>query len=210
MVASDAGRAVVVLWLVLANDLVTIAIISSILEILTMVRQPAREAAVPTLVETEQLVKANSFSAAAAYGTAPIGAATWSGVAALYAVVGAVGPIDRAPDLAFVLDSVTFLVSGAIVATMVIPKPTLADTSGARDRAGRGWAQPLRDMVEGFAFVTRTRTVRRVVFGMAVALFGGSALLPLGQSFASTVLRGRRHRVRVCWSPPWAWGWAWA
>ncbi|MDE0352640.1 MAG: MFS transporter [bacterium] len=190
MVASDAGRAVVVLWLVLANDLVTIAVISSILEILTMVRQPAREAAVPTLVETEQLVKANSFSAAAAYGTAPIGAATWSGVAALYAVLGAVGPIDRAPDLAFVLDSVTFLVSGAIVATIAIPKPTLADASGARDRAGRDWSQPLRDMVEGFAFVTRTRTVRRVVFGMAVALFGGSALLPLGQSFASTVLRG--------------------
>ena len=44
--------------------------------------------------------------------------------------------------------------------------------------------------MEGFAFVTRTRTVRRVVFGMAVALFGGSALLPLGQSFARTVLQG--------------------
>ena len=190
MVASDVGRAVVVLWLVLANDLVTIAVISSILEILTMVRQPAREAAVPTLVDTEQLVKANSFSAAAAYGTAPIGAATWSGVAALYALVGSLGPIDRAPDLAFVLDSVTFLVSGAIVATIAIPKPTLADAGAAGDRAGRDWSQPLRDMVEGFAFVTRTRTVRRVVFGMAVALFGGSALLPLGQSFASTVLRG--------------------
>lgn len=190
MVLSDAGRAVVVLWLILANDLVTIAIISSILEILTMVRQPAREAAVPTLVDTEQLVKANSFSAAAAYGTAPIGAATWSGLAALYALVGAVGPIDRAPDLAFAFDSLTFLVSGAIVATIGIPKPTLAEGSGAGDRQGRDWKQPLRDLVEGFAFVTRTRTVRRVVFGMAVALFGGSALLPLGQSFARNVLRG--------------------
>ena len=190
MVLSDGGRAVVVLWLVLANDLVTIAIISSILEILTMVRQPAREAAVPTLVDTEQLVKANSFSAAAAYGTAPLGAAAWSGVAALYALVGAVGPIDRAPDLAFVLDSLTFLVSGAIVATIAIPRPTLAEGSGGGDGQGKDWRQPLRDLVEGFAFVTRTRTVRRVVFGMAVALFGGSALLPLGQSFARTVLSG--------------------
>ena len=190
MVLSDGGRAVVVLWLILANDLVTIAIISSILEILTMVRQPAREAAVPTLVNTEQLVKANSFSAAAAYGTAPIGAAAWSGVAALYALVGAVGPIDRAPDLAFALDSVTFLVSGAIVATIAIPKPTLAEGRDAGDGQGKNWRQPLRDLVEGFAFVTRTRTVRRVVFGMAVALFGGSALLPLGQSFARTVLSG--------------------
>jgi len=190
MVLSDGGRAVVVLWLILANDLVTIAIISSILEILTMVRQPAREAAVPTLVNTEQLVKANSFSAAAAYGTAPIGAATWSGVAALYALTGAVGPIDRAPDLAFALDSVTFLVSGAIVATIAIPKPALAGRRAAGEGPGKDWRQPLRDLVEGFSFVTRTRTVRRVVFGMAVALFGGSALLPLGQSFARTVLSG--------------------
>ena len=189
MVLSDAGRGVVVLWLVLANDLVTIAIISSILEILTMVRQPAREAAVPTLVDAKQLVKANSFSATAAYGTAPIGAATWSGVAALYALMDAFGPIDRAPDLAFALDSVTFLISGAIVATIPIPKPTLAE-EGAGGGAGSHWSQPFRDMVEGFAFVTQTRTVRRVVFGMAVALFGGSALLPLGQSFASVVLQG--------------------
>lgn len=73
------------------------------------------------------------------------------------------------------------------MATISIPKPTLAEDSPAVDR---DWRQPLRDLGEGVAFVTQTRTVRRVVFGMAVALFGGSALLPLGQSFAEDVLGG--------------------
>lgn len=190
MVLSDVGRGVVVLGLVLADNLVTIAIISSVLEILTMIRQPAREAAVPTLVRSDQLVKANSFSAAAAYGTAPIGASTWSGLAALYVLMGDIGPINRGPDLAFALDSLTFMLSGLLVATIAIPKPTLAQEDTSRHRIGRDWSLPLRDLAEGFSFVTRTRNVRRVVFGMAVALFGGSSLLPLGQSFAADVLQG--------------------
>ena len=190
MVLSDVGRGVVVLGFVLADDLVTIAIISALLEILTMIRQPAREAAVPTLVSADELVKANSFSAAAAYGTAPLGAAAWAGLAAVFSVLGTLGPIDRGPDLAFAVDAVTFLVSGGIVATIVIPKPTLASRRAAGTATGGDWRQPFRDLVEGFAFVTQTRTVRRVVFGMAVALFGGSALLPLGQSFAMDVLGG--------------------
>lgn len=190
MVLSDAGRGVVVLAFVLADDLVTIAIISALLEILTMIRQPAREAAVPTLVAPNDLVKANSLSAAAAYGTAPLGAAAWAALAALFSVTGVLGPIDRGPDLAFSVDAVTFLVSGGIVATIAIPKPTLANRRDEESATGGAWRQPFRDLVEGFAFVTQTRTVRRVVFGMAVALFGGSALLPLGQSFATDVLGG--------------------
>lgn len=190
MVLSDVGRGVVVLGFVLADDLVTIGIISALLEILAMIRQPAREAAVPTLVAPDQLVKANSFSAAAAYGTAPLGAAAWAALAGVFSVTGVLGPIDRGPDLAFSVDAVTFLVSGGIVATIVIPKPTLANHRASGTALGGDWRQPLRDLVEGFAFVTQTRTVRRVVFGMAVALFGGSALLPLGQSFATDVLGG--------------------
>lgn len=187
MVLSDVGRGVVVLTFVLADDLITIAIISSVLEILTMIRQPAREASVPTLVDSGDLVTANSLSAFAAYGTAPIGAAAWTGLAALFTATGGWGPVDRGPDLAFVVDSLTFVASGALVATIRIPKPTLAED---RKPAQRDWMQPLRDLTEGVAFVTQTRTVRRVVLGMAVALFGGSALLPLGQSFSQEILGG--------------------
>lgn len=188
MVISDVGRGVVVLGLIFANNLITLAIISSVLEILTMIRQPAREAAMPTLVETHELVNANSLSLAAAYGTAPIGSAIWSGLAALFVATGSFGPIVRDFDLAFVADAVTFFISGALVASMVIPKPTLQVEANGQEKSD--WKQPFRDLVEGFSFVTSNAAVRRVVFGMALALFGGGALLPLGQSFARDVLGG--------------------
>ena len=186
MVISDFGRAVFVLLLIFVSDLVALAAVSVVLEILTMVRQPAREAAMPTLVEPSDLVSANSLSLAAAYGTAPLGSAVWWGLAAVFVAGGPFGFIENAPGLAFALDSVTFVFSGLLVASMDIPKPTLGQP---RTESGRfDWRQPFADLVEGFAFVTHNSTVRRVVFGMAMALFGGGALLPLGEAFATDVL----------------------
>lgn len=187
MLVSDFGRGAVVLLFLFAQNLVMLAVISALLEVLTMIRQPAREAAVPTLIRQEKLMQANSLSLAAAYGTAPLGAAAWSGLAALFALTGAMGPIDRGPDLAFAVDSITFFISGALVWTIPIPKPELAERPPS-DRVRFDWRQPVRDLVDGFAFVVGTKSVRRVVLGMAVALFGGGALLPLGQSFARDVL----------------------
>ena len=189
MVVSDVGRGIIVVGLIFVNDLVSLAAVSVALEILTMLRQPAREAAMPTLVKPTELVKANSLSLTAAYGTAPVGSALFSGLAALFVANGAVGVIDRAPDLAFALDAITFLISGAIVATIAIPKPTLSRATESSDHPGLDWRQPLRDLADGFVFVTQNKTVRRVVFGMAVALFGGGALLPLGTAFAKDVLQ---------------------
>lgn len=187
MLVSDFGRGAVVLLFLFAQNLVMLAVISALLEVLTMIRQPAREAAVPTLIRQEKLMQANSLSLAAAYGTAPLGAAAWSGLAALFALTGAMGPIDRGPDLAFAVDSITFFISGALVWTIPIPKPELAERPPS-DRVRFDWRQPVRDLMDGFAFVIGTKSVRRVVLGMAVALFGGGALLPLGQSFARDVL----------------------
>lgn len=188
MVISDVGRGIVVLSVIFVSDLVSLAIVSAALEILTMIRQPAREAAMPTLVDPADLVSANSLSLAAAYGTAPVGSAIWIGLAATFERIGGFGAIDRGPDLAFLLDAGTFIVSGVLVATMTIPKPTLQQTG--RTTARPDWRQPFRDLVEGLEFVTHNATVRRVVVGMALALFGGSALLPLGQEFAEDVLGG--------------------
>jgi dTMP kinase len=186
MVISDVGRGVVVLALIFVMDLVALAAVSVVLEVLTMIRQPAREAAMPTLVDESDLVNANSLSLAAAYGTAPIGSAVWFGLAAIYVANGPFGFITNGPGLAFALDAVTFTISGLIVATIAIPKPTLLVETSDSDRFD--WRQPFRDLVEGFVFVTHSPTVRRVVIGMAMALFGGGALLPLGENFASEVL----------------------
>lgn len=199
MIISDFGRGVLVLSLLLITPLAessgpgtalwALAIINFALEMLTLIRQPAREAAVPTLVEPEQLVAANSLSLAAAYGTGPVGSIAFAALAELFESQGAIGFFRSAEDFAFGLDSITFTISGLIILSMSIPQPELAADSGD-EKEKIGWRQSLSDIKEGLDFVAHERTVRNVVLGMAAALFGGGALIALGQPFSEQVLMG--------------------
>ncbi len=199
MVVSDFGRGVLVLALLFVAPIAetsgagiglwALALINFVLEMLTLIRQPAREAAMPTLVAPEQLVAANSLSLAAAYGTGPLGSALFAALATATERTGGFFVFDTAESLAFALDSVTFVLSGVIVATIAIPKPELVKNDTTRaPRTGMDLRQPLRDLLEGFRFVGGVRTVRTVVLGMATALFGGGALIALGQPFSRNVL----------------------
>ncbi len=186
MVVSDFGRAGLVLSLVFVESLPMLFGVSVALEMLTLLRQPAREASVPSLVTPETLVAANSLSLAAAYGTGPLGSLAFT----LLAEASARFPLDvglgTSVALAFLVDGVTFVASGLLVATIPIPSPQLSVERRARGRWD--WRAPLRDIAEGVRFVTTTPSVRGVVVGMATALFGGGALFVLGQPFAGQVL----------------------
>ncbi len=89
----------------------------------------------------------------------------------------------------YTLDSLTFFVSAALVASMRL------DAAGGEPRsrksAGRlDWRAPVRDLADGIRFVVTHRGIRVVIFGMATALFGGGALVAFGQVFASNFLGG--------------------
>ena len=203
MVISDLGRGVLVLALLFVAPLAesngagvglwALAAINFVLEILTLLRQPAREAAMPTLVDPEQLVGANSLSLAAAYGTGPLGSAMYALLATGFERAGGFGLFDSAESFAFGVDSITFVASGIITATIAIPPPELVAEA---EHAGRSRGlrvdlkQPVRDLWEGFRFVAGVESVRNVVLGMATALFGGGALIALGQPFSRDVLSG--------------------
>ena len=74
MVFCDIGRAMVMIVLPFINNLIGLFIASLILEALTMLWSPAKEASVPNLVSEKFLTSANSLSLVAAYGTFPLGA----------------------------------------------------------------------------------------------------------------------------------------
>ncbi len=74
MIFCDIGRAMVMVVLPFVNNLVGLFIASLILEALTMLWSPAKEASVPNLVSEKFLTSANSLSLVAAYGTFPLGA----------------------------------------------------------------------------------------------------------------------------------------
>ena len=186
MIVSDFGRAALVLVLVFVGNYRDLFLITFAIEVLSLLRQPAREAVVPQLVAPRHLMSANGLNLLGAYGTAPIGAALF----ALFAEVGQdffeVFTSAAAIAAAFAFDTVTFLVSGII--TIFIPIQKTHIRRMKRVDGKLDWRAPLREMVEGFQFVAVYPAVRRMVVGMAAGLFGGGALFVLGQPFSKQVL----------------------
>ncbi|HVF51683.1 MAG TPA: MFS transporter [Pyrinomonadaceae bacterium] len=185
MIVSDLLRALVVLgflfvrrpeqlWLIYALTVLQLAF-STFFE-------PAKTAAIPSLVSTEELVPANAITSV-----------TWSVMLTLGAVVG--GAITGAfgTDAAFVLDSVTYLISAALIARIRLPKRpprpkaklTLARATG------------LTDTLEGMRYVrTRPRVLATLLVKPAWGLGGGVLTLlavfgekvfPLGGSSATGI-----------------------
>ena len=183
MVIADFGRAALVIPLVFVGNFRDLFLLTFAIEVLSLIRQPAREAVVPLLIPRKYLMSANGLNLFAGYGTAPIGSA-------LFAVLAEFGgdllsSVSTSPGLsaAFLFDAITFVASGIIVLTISIPTLELST-----ERQSSSARAPLRDMLNGFRFVLGFGAVRRIVVGMATGLFGGGALFVLGQPFAREVL----------------------
>ncbi len=187
MIVCDVGRSVLALSLIFVNSFRILFVVTFFTELLSIIRQPAREALVPTLIPSRHLLTANGLSLLSNYGTAPIGSALFAGLSALGSRLPDFGSFGPSIASAFVFDSFTFLVSAVVVLTTTIPRlelPRARRAKGALD-----FRAPLRDLVEGFRFVARSGPIRRMILGMAAGLFGGGALLVIGQPFAEQVLR---------------------
>jgi MFS family permease len=188
MVTCDIGRAALLALLPFVDTLLGLVVVSFMLEILTLLWGPAKDASVPHLVDEKQLSSANSLSLVAAYGTFPLGSIIFSLLAVLAHWLGHFGPfsalkVDR-EVLALWVDGLTFLTSALIV--MRLPIPHIDRTEGQRI----DWSQSMRDIVEGIRFISSNALVRGVIIGLGVALIGGGTMIPLGPVFAKVTLGG--------------------
>ena len=194
IVIADLGRAVVVPALLFATTLPSLVIISLVLEFLSLLGQSPRAAIVPRLVSRANIVTANSLMLAAAYATIPVGAALNWFLASLPTVtLGDIVPATTAPfALAFLVDSVTFLVSGFAMATLPALRPESVEAARNGEANGYGNTEEgqstWQDLVNGGRYVWHHKSVRRVIASLTAALFGGGVVIALGPSFVKDVL----------------------
>lgn len=190
MVTCDVGRAAVVAMLPLATNVAQLVLASFVLEILTLLWTPAKDASVPNLVPENKLVAANSLGMAAGFGTFPIGAALFASLAPLSARVRESGLVDfvRVDEefLALWLDALTFLGSSLLILTVTL---TRAPRESNGRRRGVDWMAAWRDLTEGLRFVASHRLVRSVMVGLGGGLLGGAAVIPLGPVYTEGLLR---------------------
>jgi MFS family permease len=191
MIASDLVRAVVVLGFLFVRrpEQVWMIYALTVLQLtFSTFFEPAKSASVPSLVEPREIVAANAITSV-----------TWSAMLTLGAAVGGFVTGWVGTDAAFIIDSLTYLGSAALIAGLTLPKRpprpkrklTLAKALG------------ITDTLEGFAYVRqRPRLIAYLavkpawgvgggiltllaVFGEKVFPVGGSAALGIGALYTA-------------------------
>ncbi|NND84790.1 MAG: MFS transporter [Acidimicrobiia bacterium] len=177
MYVSDFARGVLVLGLVFVDSLTALFFVTMAIEMFSLVRQPAREAAMATIVSGEELMRANSVSVLATYGSIPVAGIIWT----VFATI----TVDGAWTSAFVFDSITFMTSAVLMLLLTLPARATVEE---REQGGWDLRAAGADFVEGIRYVGSHPRVRIPVFGIVGALFGGAALFVLGEPFSQDVL----------------------
>jgi MFS family permease len=144
LVASDLARAVLVLGLVFARDLVTIYILVFLMGLARTLFNPTIRAAFPSVVGGGDLTRANALIS----GTFSVSETAGPALGGL--LVATVGV-----NAAFVLDSATYLVSAALLSLISLPRPQRED-----EETGFG-----EDLKAGFAYLAGARVPLAIVFG---------------------------------------------
>lgn len=193
MVACDIGRAGVLATLPFVDTIPGLIVASLVMEVLTLLWAPAKEASVPHLVPPHHLTTANSLSLIAAYGTIPVAAGVFSLLAKLADAIGDFELLTifrGTPEgLAFYFDAATFALSALMIWTLPLPRRRKAERVASSSRLPRiDLGSALADLKEGWQFVFINPVVRAVNLGLATGLIGGGMLVPLGPVFVSDVL----------------------
>jgi dTMP kinase len=188
MVVADLTRAVVIFSLPFVPNLFYLIAASVVLESLTLMWGPAKDASLPHVVPAAHLTHANSLNLIAVYGPWPLASVVYAFMSTFGAFLGRSVPalegLEENPEaLALWLDSLTFCFSALMIWTLSI--------ASSRRRAGRlDLGDVKRDLVEGLRFVVEHKQVRPWLLGIAFTFTAAGAVFSLGVGFVQDILGG--------------------
>ena len=188
MVFSDVLRGLTLFSLPFVPNLIYLLVASMVLESLTLVWGPAKDASLPHFVKRSHLARASSLSLLAIYGPWPLASLVFASLSFLGAFLGnhievLSGLQDNQEALALWVDSLTFGFSALMVATLPIP-------SSQRRAKALDMSQIKTDLVEGLRFVATHKQVRPWLIGIACTFAAAGGVFSLGVSFIDHVLGG--------------------
>jgi dTMP kinase len=186
MIIADIGRAGLYLSMAFLNRLWAIYLLSFVIECLSLLWSPARDASLPNIVPRRQLANANSLVLVSAYATLPIGGAAFAVLVGVSKSLSARIPIlaTQPESLALLFDAATFLFSAAMVAGI-----TLRSTVAA-EREGLDMSRVWRDTRDGIRFLREDSIAAAMTGGIVIAFGAVGAVLATGPVFVATTVHG--------------------
>ncbi len=156
-----------------------------IIETVTLFWSPAKEAMVPNLVPKEKLENANQVFLLAAYGTAPIAAGVFSILALVSSAITSTFNIEHgsAADYALYINALSFAICAITLYQLKDIPPNKKKVKGEPIAVGRS-------LLEGWKFVSESKLIRGLVFGMVGAFIAAGAVIGLARTFVGDLQAG--------------------
>ncbi|HEX7332996.1 MAG TPA: MFS transporter [Pyrinomonadaceae bacterium] len=162
MIVSDLLRAAVVLGFLFVRrpDQLWIIYVLTVFQLgLSTFFEPAKTAAIPSIVEDRELVAANAISSV-----------TWSAMLTIGAAIGGLITGWFGTDVAFVLDAATYLLSAALIASIRVSKRKKRE----RQKLSLGRLLGITETIDGIRYVKdRPRVLALLLVKPAWGLGGG-------------------------------------
>jgi dTMP kinase len=185
MIVCDILRFGFYLSIPLVHNYIWLYTATVIVEAITLFWSPAKEASVPNLVPKDKLENANQVTLLASYGTAPVAALIFSVLAGVAVAISSFASkrFASTADLALYIDALSFLYTAWVVFRLhSIPKGPAA-LSTKSENIGKS-------LSEGFKFVSKSKIISGLVFGMLGAFFAAGAVIGLARTFVGDLRAG--------------------
>lgn len=198
MIGCDLVRALLTLLLLFTSSLALIYLVVLLMEIASLFFSPARNALIPRIVATDEVAVANGLAYTTQQASMLIGLTMSGGILAGFEAivrwilesgfplidvfVGPFAPALLGPRAGVVLNSLTFLVSAALlwsIRVSVLPQ---------RDGGGFHLSLIGKDVLESFRFLRDQQQLRGLLVTIALAILGGGSIITVGLAYVQEIL----------------------
>ncbi len=182
MILADLSRGALLLLLLFARSAETVWLVYPVTFVqatIGLVFGPARSALIPSLVDEDELMSANSLSFVSTELTRLIGPALGGALLGLLGLVSVV-----------LADSLSFVFSAAMVALIALPPGTTPSPTTPGEGAVSPWAAVWRDFREGLSLLRQNRVVSTLLLTIGIFMVGQGIINVLIVPFVKDVLHG--------------------
>ena len=185
MIGAHLGRGVIMAMIPFA-DILAILLATLVIETMSAMFAPAKDAVFPTLVRREQLVVANQLNLVTTYGTLPISGGLY---ALLVGLAGSWAPVpflvDRPMAVPIWMNAASYFVAALFILRIPMGRATARRPVDPNAQSG-----PWEQFKEGLRFVSGHEVIRTLILGVMVAAAVAGVVITIGEFFARVLNAG--------------------
>lgn len=200
LICCDLARGFLILTLPFVRSIYGILMITFVLETFSLIFIPAKDATIPNVVSKDHLLAANSMSKTTDHATMIIGLSFGATIILIVQKLFTELPFGGVPVLryfvphiigaqsAFVIDSVSFFSSAALLGFLTLPKRK-------RKTSKINVAQFRADVATGFLYLKQNAVLKAIMLSIGMAVLGGGSLYSLSTGYLEEVVKIGKEAV---------------